>query len=163
MTFHSAIKGFTTIELLVVITIVGILASEAIPSMRSLLLNQRIKSASMDVYAGLSYARSEAVARGLTGTVTMVPNVSTDWSQGWKVNFSTVTLKTADAISGLIITGPASITYRNDGRITAGQQTFLLKPNPNPGAIPFRCVITSPSGQPVMREDKNSDGNCSNG
>ena len=56
--------GFTAAEIVVVLAIVGILAAIAVPSMSKMLTTQAVRSAAYDLYADLTFARSEAIARG---------------------------------------------------------------------------------------------------
>ncbi len=56
-------KGFTLLELMVVLAIAGVLAAIAIPAMGNFMRNSRITSAANDVMAALHFTRSEAIKR----------------------------------------------------------------------------------------------------
>lgn len=74
-------RGFTIIELMIVMVLMGVLASLAVPSYRSFMINQQLASASSDFLASLLQARSEAMRRGLP--VSIFPNNGTSWDSGW--------------------------------------------------------------------------------
>ncbi|HYR05232.1 MAG TPA: GspH/FimT family pseudopilin [Gallionella sp.] len=165
----NGVSGFTLIELLITLVIAGILASMAMPSLSNMLLNQRLGTAAEELYMSMNFARSEAITRGLGETVTIVPVSAADWGQGWTVNATSGTLKTFQAKKNVLITDPAggainTLTYGRNGRLTTGQQIFYVTnaEATNSGISP-RCVIISPSGQPMIRRDSNRDGNCNNG
>jgi len=63
------ILGFTLIELVVTLTIAGILISLAAPAMRTFVLDQRLTTQTNDFIADLSLARSEAIKRVSNVTV----------------------------------------------------------------------------------------------
>lgn len=76
-------NGFSLIELMIVIAIIGIIAAGSMELFTSLTQNQRVRSASFEVYSTLSIARSEALKRGVN--VTVFPVDGNDWSLGWEV------------------------------------------------------------------------------
>jgi prepilin-type N-terminal cleavage/methylation domain-containing protein len=57
-------RGFTTLELMVVIGIVGLLAAMAVPSWRAIQANNRLRDAAGDVSDALGVARARAVSSG---------------------------------------------------------------------------------------------------
>jgi prepilin-type N-terminal cleavage/methylation domain-containing protein len=63
MTPHQRIRvaGFTMVELLVTIGIVGLLAALAVPTLTSAIQNSHIRAASASLQNGLAQARAEAV------------------------------------------------------------------------------------------------------
>lgn len=83
--------GFTTIELLVVVGLVAILAGLAAPSFTDLFRRFRVDSAREEFASSVLLARAEAIRLGspmvirrLTGCGTALAN-NQDWSCGWRV------------------------------------------------------------------------------
>lgn len=86
----TRLSGFTLIELMVTIAVLGILLSIAIPSYQDMVLNNRIAAQANQVMTALNYARSEAVKRAAPATVCSTNGGaacagSTNWSNGWLV------------------------------------------------------------------------------
>lgn len=59
----AAIRGLTLIELLISMTVLAVLASTAVPSLRELMERRRLDGAATQLAASLQFARTEAVAR----------------------------------------------------------------------------------------------------
>ncbi len=57
-------RGFTLIELMVVVAVVAVLAVLAAPSLREMILMQRLRGINAQLVTDLQYARTEAVSRG---------------------------------------------------------------------------------------------------
>ena len=120
--------GFTGIELLVVVTIVGVLAAIAGPSFAALIASQRASSAATDLYVALATARSEATKRNADVTLSQK---SSAWKNGWLI------LDPADATKTVLDHGPlanatvtgslANVVYQSSGRISgATKPTFAI-------------------------------------
>ena len=73
------LRGFTIVELMIVLIIVAILASMAIPSFQSMIERRRLIGAAESVYSDLQFVRSEAVKQSWDLTVTITPNDGLDW------------------------------------------------------------------------------------
>lgn len=143
-------RGFTLIELLVVVTVLAILLTVGIPSFRETIISNRIKNASFDVYSSLIQARSEAVTRN--NTVTVTPTDASDWAKGWTISAGGTVVRRQDAAEGITITGSlASLTFNGMGRLTGttvGQFTVTAASATD---AQKRCVIIDPSGRPATK------------
>ena len=63
-------KGFTLIEVIIVVAIIGIMTAIAIPSISSWLPNYRLKGAARDLYGAAMKAKGEAVKRNVNCALT---------------------------------------------------------------------------------------------
>lgn len=147
-------SGFTTIEMLVVITIVAILAAIAAPNMGLMIKRQRIKTAAFDVFSSLTFARSEAIKRNTTVTITPTSN---DWALGWQITDSNNNvLRDQKGWDNLTVIGPATVAFSGAGRLAAGAGTpFALRGGSYGAAVEtsnYRCVTLDPSGRAVSKE-----------
>lgn len=88
---NRKIVGFTLVELIITLTIAGILIALAAPAMQTFIQDQRLTNQANEFIADLNIARSEAVKRGGSnivickqGGTTTSPSCSTSaaWSAG---------------------------------------------------------------------------------
>ncbi len=82
--------GFTLVEMIVVLSIIGIVVVIAVPSFSSFIQSNRLATTANDFVSCLNLARSEATTRGVTVTVCKSSNLmacetSGAWDQGWIV------------------------------------------------------------------------------
>jgi len=87
---RPANSGFTLVELIVTITILGLLLVIAVPSFKSFTSTNAAKTAANDLVTAFNLARVEAISRGQNVSVcksaTKFSCATTgDWSQGWIV------------------------------------------------------------------------------
>jgi len=146
--------GFTLPELMIVLTIMAVLISAGVPSFAEFIRNQRVKTASFDLFSSLVVARSEAIARNTT--VTLTPTSTTNWASGWTISYvdatsgSTVRLRDQAAMPNLTITGPTSLVYRGSGRLS-GTATPQFGLTASGTTIVSRCINVDLSGRPVSK------------
>jgi type IV fimbrial biogenesis protein FimT len=144
---RRAQNGFTLIEMLTTLIIVGILAAIAAPAFTSLIASQNIKTSASMLQSSLLLARSEALKRNTVVTVT--PNGG-QWASGWTVAVSATseTLSSNNKSTQAVVTGPASVQYNNAGRPSAGGgSTFKFS---SASTSDIRCLNVDLSGMPMI-------------
>ena len=144
--------GFTLIELMITLSILVILLTVATPSMREFVQSQRVKTASFDLFAAITYTRSEALKRN--GDVTLSA-ASGGWINGWSISAGSATLRTQASLdSSVAITSSATtLTYGRDGRTNGtGATTLQLAPSPSVTWITPRCITIDLSGRPNSKK-----------
>src|SRR5688572_9364089 len=116
------LAGFTVVEVLIVVAVLAMLLSAGIPAFTEFVREQRVKTASFDLFSTLVHARSEAITRNAAVTVT--PG-SAEWTNGW--------------------TGT-----RGSGRLNAASMpTFQL--SASGATVTTRCISIDLSGRPTTK------------
>jgi type IV fimbrial biogenesis protein FimT len=159
-------RGFTMIELVVVVAIAIILAGVGIPSLRSLLAGQRMKTTSFDMIAMLTITRNEAIKRN---TQVQSSPVGNDWAQGWvvaPVTAPTTTISQQSALHASDITitcfnvvgstlSPqtcAAVVYNSSGRLFSQPQDIQIVSSSVAAGQNARCIMIDMSGRPMSKK-----------
>ncbi|MBB3047506.1 type IV fimbrial biogenesis protein FimT [Litorivivens lipolytica] len=142
--------GYTLLEILITLAVVAIVASLAVPSFQNMIATQRVRSAANDLVATLNFARSEAVKRNATVTITPAAG---GWTDGWTTASGGTTLRVQDGYEGITLTGdPAStpLSYGGDGRRNGSDVEIEIEPPSGSGA-PSYCIEMSATGKPSSK------------
>src|SRR5579859_3619513 len=142
--------GFTIIELMTVVTILGIFAALAAPSMADLLASTAVKGAATDFYSSLIAARSEAIKRRANATVAPV---GADWTTGWTVTVNGNTFQKVDKLKPRVVVNPVTptpVVFAMNGRVSSGSQTIKFSDSVRT-TVANRCVVIGSSGLPRVR------------
>ena len=165
----SPIVGFTLIELMVAMTVAGILAAIAIPAFNSFVMNDRDANQINSLAASLNYARSMAVKLNTQGGVEVCPSSDGQtcnapaggWAAGWVVLDMTTPLapvrlqavpaiQAVPGLNAISATGAGAnlIIFRSNGSVSSGgantaAQIKICDPR---GAAFARDVEVSPVG-----------------
>ncbi|MEX1993022.1 MAG: GspH/FimT family pseudopilin [Steroidobacteraceae bacterium] len=142
-----ASRGFTLAELMIVITILAVLMAAGLPSFAEFVRNQRVKTASFDLFSSLVLARNEAITRNASITVSPAAGV---WTNGWTVTYTdtggnVVPIRTQDALPSITISGPASVVYRGSGRLNGVVLPFQLSSSGD--TVITRCISIDLGGR----------------
>lgn len=160
-------RGFTLIELMVIVAVVAVLATVGLPSFSQFIQEMRLASTANDLHSDLLLARSESIRRN--SRVLLCPRASTTsarcattpaadtWMNGWLVCYDADSDGACDAPTGtdpnpvrvrsgpsspLKLTGPAaSLTFFPVGN-ASGAAIFTMAS----GTSSTRSIMVAPSG-----------------
>lgn len=131
----SGARGFTLVELMLAITIFGILLMIAVPSFRDAALGSRLSAEANNLLASVQLARSEAIKRNEAITLCASSDGSScaasgGWEQGWVVlDASASLIQHQQALpSGLKVTqagGTSDLSFQPIG-VGATAATFTV-------------------------------------
>jgi type IV fimbrial biogenesis protein FimT len=145
---RRASRGFTLVELLVVLFVFGTLVAVGLPQFAEFIRNQRIKTASFDMFSTLMLARSEAITRNTR--VTVAPTGGS-WTNGWTVTEPGGTvIRRQEAVQRISISGPDTVIYVESGRLNAAARPEFSF-TADGSSIVQRCIRIDLSGRPVSQ------------
>jgi type IV fimbrial biogenesis protein FimT len=170
---RKSTSGFTLLELMITISVAGILMAMAIPSFSDMIRNNRLTTYANELVTSLNIARSEAIKRGVSVSVRKIGGTGTYWStSGWNVFVDNDADGTLDTGEEILRTYPALpspytlagnnnfvnfIRYQPNG--TSNQMgSFAVCANTTPLAYTSKLVIVSNTGRIRIGKDSNGDG-----
>ncbi|MEH6593006.1 MAG: GspH/FimT family pseudopilin [Halioglobus sp.] len=172
--------GFSLIELMIVLGVMGVILTLSAPSMMDTLRRNRLHMAADNFYADLMLARSEAVKRNQAVVLCKSSTGSAcassgNWDQGWMIfadqdedgvqDVGEPILRIGEAMENgdtLRVTGVAfanQLTYRNDGSSSgaAGDETFVFC-GADASLTAAREIVVTITGRP--KRQQKTTGSC---
>jgi type IV fimbrial biogenesis protein FimU len=116
----AVMRGFTLVELLITLVLVGIVAFIAVPSYTLLIQSNQVQAQAEELKAFLQYARSEAVRRGTAITVTESDDNAWDVQTSGDEVLRRLEFNPEQA---QILSNPEEIVFRANGIATAASLT----------------------------------------
>ena len=75
--------GFTLIELMITLVIMGIVITVGVPSFNDFIASQRVRVTASDIVGDIAFARAEAIKESRRAI--MEPLTAGNWKDGWRV------------------------------------------------------------------------------
>lgn len=131
-------SGFTLIEMLVVVIIVGVIAAIAAPNFLGLLNRNRVNDAAQQVEGALKEAQRQAMRKGKPCTVDINTTSKTISSSG--ANSCLLSTRDLNQNNIQLNSNRASIDFSGKGNITGTPSPVLVVSMPN-GTNLRKCVV----------------------
>lgn len=148
---HHHSGGFTLLEALIALAIMGILVAVALPGFGTFYSSQRLIGAAEQVFSHLQQARTESVSRNLTVYVNFSADATTTWTYGMSSVTSGCDLtKTAAADAGACV----MVVSDGDATLDAG-----LGATDTGDLVLYRYVSTDYTGVSMELADFSSGSN----
>lgn len=146
-------RGFTLLELMLVITIAAILSGIGVPSFSRFIAEQRTIAAASDIQMALWRVRSEAIR--LRADIALVPSdAQAGWESGWVAMDPTTDghelIRHGPLVGVTLAGGPTQILYRASGRLRGAAVSGIEIASKTNGSVEKRCVNIDLTGQPMM-------------
>jgi type IV fimbrial biogenesis protein FimT len=159
------VKGFTLVELMIVMIILGVILAIGLPGFATLTLSTKLKSYANEMVASVYLARSEAIKlnkpmRLCVSADGIICAGSGDWEQGWIVidpSDNTVIGQQPKLSAGYKFTGtgPAIMTFLPSGVASDASTMKVCRLTPEVGGQE-REVIVSITGRPRVTRTETS-------
>jgi type IV fimbrial biogenesis protein FimT len=120
--------GVTLTEVMVVLAMIGILSTVAIPNIQAMLANNQITAKTNDLVATISYIKNESITR--PSKKLEIQKLST-WGKGWIIRNTTdnKTLKTFTYEDKVLINlSNIMISFRSRGRAKNDYEIYVCSP-----------------------------------
>ena len=164
-------RGFTLIEILVTMSVAGILTATAVPAFRSFLQNDRAMTQSTSLVLSLNVARSEAIKQDISGGVSVCPSTdgltcsgASTWEQGWIVLGSAAGSVPTQVVPSLSTgtklreaVNSTAVTFLSSGIVQAPAAFTLCDSR---GASQGRYIQVTATGRVATAVGKNLAGNA---
>ena len=139
-------QGFTLIELMIVIILISVVATIAVPNFMGFIENNRVTSGTNSFVGTLNYARSQATREGRS--VRVEAREDGDWQQGLAVMLGGDQLRVSEALAGNLQVSGEEVTFRGNGMATGAAQFEICTEDGNYG----RLININEGGQIRARE-----------
>ncbi|MCD9029779.1 GspH/FimT family pseudopilin [Luteimonas sp. BDR2-5] len=153
-------RGFSLIELVIVIAVAAVLLAIALPSFQSVFRSNRVATATNEMIATLSLARGEAI-RNARGAI-VCPSADgaicgDDWTAGWiiwadhdgnGVPDDDEVIRFVQGKSRTVVEGPeAGVQFDPRGRIVGAATSVAVQPDECGGQALRRIITIGVTGQ----------------
>jgi type IV fimbrial biogenesis protein FimT len=160
-------RGFNLIELMVTLTVLGVLVAMGLPEFTKFIRDMKLGGMASDLRADVQYARSESIRRNArvlvcprasaTATTCATTVAATTWANGWLVCYDLDADGACDATSAtdpnpsrvrsaiatpLVLSGPAATLIFFPTGSASASLTFTM----TAGTTTTRTLVVAPSG-----------------